>query len=259
MRLSRPNFIDKTKVTVTFPNKKNFNHQCLIKNMGGLTCKYSGKRTNFTKEFKDFFTCLDRLFKKDVVFQANHKKISLLDYLKAMFSFKHPNSLCIEFLNKIPDILKINFTGKVLNQDQVNFLKTFFSKGLFNEFRTKMALILLQASNKITSFVQTPSFGKLDCQGKIDFLIQTPETTDKKAKVFGIQVKSSEAAIKRCPHDRKIYVNAHNKSLTEIADSIKFQISKENTNGIEVSRFTADTSTWLDTVIRHFSPRSQSA
>jgi hypothetical protein len=67
-----------------------------VKNfLGGLTFKYLGHNTNFNKVFQDFFSQLDRFFKQDFVFQLNHKQISLLDYLKAMFSFKHPDSLCI--------------------------------------------------------------------------------------------------------------------------------------------------------------------
>jgi hypothetical protein len=234
--------------------------------MGGLTYKFSGEKTSFTKVFKDFFTCLDQLFKKDLTFRVNSKTLLLSEYLKAMFGFKHPDTKSISFLNAIPDVLKINFNGFQLNDDQKAFLKTFFSKGLFNEIRTKMALILLQACNKISSFVQAPAFGLLDCCEKIDFLIQSPLASqdEEKAcgqeKVFAIQVKSSDRAVEDCPKDGKIYINAHDKSLTQIAEDILNKIKKDpKVKGIKISDFASDVNSWMSTLKTTFSTKPQPA
>ncbi len=243
-----------------------FSSEILLNKMGGLTHKYLGAKVNFNKSFEDFFSKLDSLFKFNYSFSAsakNNVKINLLDFLKELFAFKHPHSHTLKFLKSIPDSLKINFcksknsNKNSLTDNQINFLQTFFSKGLFNEFRTKMSLLLLQAKGVITSFEHCPSFGSLDVN-QIDFLIEVP-TLSAGQSIFAIQVKSSETGINNCPRDGKIYINAHNKSLQQIADDIRSKILSPETTSISVSAFPKDTSKWLDTVIRAFSKKTTQA
>ena len=241
-----------------------FSSEILSNKMGGLTHKYLGAKVNFNKSFEDFFSNLDSLFKFNYSFSVkNNVKINLLDFLKELFAFKHPNSHTLKFLKSIPDSLKINFcksknsNKNSLTDNQINFLQTFFSKGLFNEFRTKMSLLLLQAKGVITSFEHCPSFGSLDVN-QIDFLIEVP-TLSAGQSIFAIQVKSSETGINNCPRDGKIYINAHNKSLQQIADDIRSQILSPETTSIPVSEFSEDTSQWFDTLIRAFPKKTTQA
>ena len=119
-----------------------------------------------------------------------------------------------------------------------------------------MALFLLQACGSIRTFEQCPAFGDLD-KNKFDFLVQA-SNTEKQDSIFAIQVKSCDRAIVN-KTDGKIYINAHNKSLQEIADDIKKQISSPETTSIPVSEFSEDTSKWLDTLIRSFSKKTTQA
>jgi len=204
------------------------------------------------------------------------KKKSDTAYLKSFFDIFFTRSI------------KING----LNLAQSDIFKKYFSKGAFNEFRTKLALFYLKSANIIKDFVQVPTNSILDHKG-IDFLIQKNENNGSDS-IRALQVKSSNHYVKRFNgekqskseeisrrHKKKVRldrshkghgsnyhkpsktgihcINAGEKSLPEIANHIKSAIESPNIRSIPVSSFSEDTSQWFDTLIGGFSKKTTQA
>jgi hypothetical protein len=225
--------------------------------------------------------------------------IKLSDLLRAMFKDANPfkKKSDTAYLKSFFDIF---FTSSIkikgLKLAQSDIFKKYFSKGAFNEFRTKLALFYLKSANIIKDFVQVPTNSILDHKG-FDFLIQKNENNGSD-RIMALQVKSSDHYVKRfngekqskrkkkfsrghnkrVRHDRFhkghgsnyhkpsktsktgiLCINAGEKSLPDIANDIKSAIESSSIRSIPVSRFSEDTSQWLDTLIGGFSKKTTQA
>ncbi|MEY3370306.1 MAG: hypothetical protein RLZZ361_976 [Cyanobacteriota bacterium] len=250
--------------------------------------------------FEPIFNTLKQKFGvKDLTFLINASqdtKVSLSELLIALFKDVNP-------FKNVPNNLN-NFISKLytkslhiqkLPKDQSKILKKYFSKGAFNEFRTKLALFYLKSANIIKDFVQVPSDSTLDHKG-FDFLIQKKGNNGSDS-IMALQVKSSDHSVNKFNGEKKsksekfsrkhekrvrshslhnshgsnyykpsktlktgiLCINAGKKSLPDIANQIKSAIESPNTRSIPVSAFSEDTSQWLDTLIQTFPKKTTQA
>jgi hypothetical protein len=199
----------------------------------------------------------------------------------------------------LKNFFKVFFTSSIkingLEKCQSDILKKYFSKGAFNEYRTKLALFYLKSAKVIKDFVQVPTDSKLDHKG-FDFLIQKQGNKGSDS-IMALQVKSSDHYVNKFNGEKKsksekfsrkhekrvrshslhkghgsnyykpsktsktgiLCINAGAKSLPDIANQIKSAIESPNIKSIPVSEFSEDTSKWLDTLIRSFSKKTTQA
>jgi hypothetical protein len=214
----------------------------------------------------------------DSIFKINNtsQRVCFRDLVRALFFEGNPFKKTNNEFDNVKNFLQI-FTNPFcsiisnLNEQQKNLLKNLFSKGAFNEYRAKLALFYLKTANVIKDFIHVKRGSILDHE-KMDFLIlkkcKDPQASD---ELCALQVKSSEFKIQqfkgfhRKGRPRNISksgimaVNAGEKSLPDLARDIERELDNPKAKKLPVSQLPKDHSQWLDTVIRHFSPRSQPA
>ncbi len=270
-----------------------------------LTRKYNNHQFDLKGHFNKVLSQIQEAFNSQTpTITIEDKKtnklllIRLSDLLKAMFRDANPfeTKSDIAYLKRFFDIF---FTSSIkidgLNPRQSYILKKYFSKGAFNEFRTKLALFYLKSAKIIKDFVQVPTDSILDHKG-FDFLIQKKGNNGSDS-IMALQVKSSDHYVNKFNGQKKsksekfsrkhgkrvrshllhkghgsnyykpsktsktgiLCINAGEKSLPDIANQIKSAIESRNTRSIPVSEFSEDTSQWFDTLIRAFPKKTTQA
>ena len=293
---------DSKSITITAESTTNDLKESLKESLPEefLNRQYNHHGVSLFPLFEPIFNTLKQKFgDKDQTFLINGSqdtKVSLSELLIALFKDINPfKNAPINLNNFITKLYTKSLQIQRLTEDQSEILKKYFSKGAFNEFRTKLALFYLKSANIIKDFVQVPTGSTLDHKG-FDFLIQK-QGNNGSDSIMALQVKSCDLGISmltgfkknkkpknhssKSPKKRKsvnhpvkkqastnlcqisktgiLCINAGKKSLPEIANQIKSAIESPNTRSIPVSEFPKDTSKWLNTLIRSFSKKTTQA